>query len=114
MTLESTGAHRDILGTDARVDTLLAVVIAENTDREKGWQYTGALLYDLRIPNPGPQQQVPMIGRISRDSRAVDAMSNHDGIVVNYEGLHLVMTGPGDGSMLMETCHRIGVTFFNR
>ena len=49
-----TGAHRDIVGTDARVDTLMAVVIAENTDREEGWQYTGALLYDLKIPNPGP------------------------------------------------------------
>ena len=64
----------------------MAVVIAENTDREEGWQYTGALLYDLKIPNPGPQQRVTMIGRISGDCRAVDVMSNHDGIVVNYGG----------------------------
>ena len=72
---DRTGAHRDIVGIDARVDKLMAVVIAENTDREEGWQYTGALLvqytgallYDLKIPNPGPQQRVPMIGRISGD-----------------------------------------------
>ena len=47
-------AHRNHGGTNARVDTLMAVVIAENTDRQEGWQYTGALLYDLKIPNPGP------------------------------------------------------------
>ena len=37
-----------------------------------------------------------MFGRISGDSRAIDAMSNQDGIIVNNGGLHLVMTGPGD------------------
>ena len=41
------------------MDTLVAVVIAEDIDREEGWQYTGALLYDLKVPNPGPQQHVP-------------------------------------------------------
>ena len=49
------GAHRDIVGTDARVDTLMAVVIAENTNRGEEWQYTSALLYDLKIPNPAEQ-----------------------------------------------------------
>ena len=50
---DDTGTHRDIVGTNARVDTLMAVVIAEDADREEGWQYTGVLLYDLKIPNPG-------------------------------------------------------------
>ena len=52
---DGTEAHRDILGTDARVDTLMAVVIAENTNRGEEWQYTSALLYDLKIPNPAEQ-----------------------------------------------------------
>ena len=33
--------HRVIAGTNFRVDTLMAVVIAEDADREEGWQYTG-------------------------------------------------------------------------
>ena len=51
-----------------------------------------------------------MIGRISGDSRAIDAMSNQDGIIINNGGLNLVMTGPGDGSILMDTYRAIIAT----
>ena len=97
---DGTGAHRELLGPDARVDTLVAIVVAEDTDREVGW-------HDLKMPNPGPQQPVPLSGRISGSSKAVDVMSTHDGIAINYDGMYLVMTGPGDGCMLMETCRSI-------
>ena len=32
-----TGIHRDIVGTNFRVDTLMALVIAEDADGEEGW-----------------------------------------------------------------------------
>ena len=94
----------------ARVDTLMAVIIAEDADRDEGWQYNGALLYDLHIPDTGPCQRVPMIGRIKRDSRAVDAMSNQDGIIINNGGIHLIVTGPGDGTLLMDVCRALIAT----
>ena len=52
-------------------------------------------------------QCVPLIGRISGDIIAVDVMSTHDGVTINNDGMHLVMTGLGDGSILMETCRSI-------
>ena len=88
-------------------DTLVAVIIAEDTDRIEGWQYSGALIYDLKAPNSSPKQRIPLIGRIIADSRAVDVMSTHEGIILNHDGMHLVTTGPGDGGMLMETCRSI-------
>ena len=48
-----------------------------------------------------------MIGRIIGDSRAIDAMSNQDGSIVNNGRLHLVVTGPGDGNIIMDTCMAI-------
>ena len=90
------------MGTHSRVDTLVAVVIAEDTDRIEGWQYIGALIYELKEPNSSPQQRIPLIGRILADSRAMDVMSTH-----NSDGMHLVMTGLGDRGMLMETCRSI-------
>ena len=73
----------------------MAVVVAEDTDREEGRQYSGGLIYDLKVPNPGPKQRVSLIGRISGDIIAVDVMSTHDEIAINYDGMYLVMTGPG-------------------
>ena len=89
------------MGPDSRVDAPMAVVVAEDTDREEGRQYSGGLLYDLKVPNPGPKQRVSLIGRISGDIIAMDVMSSHDGVTINNVGMHLVMTGLGDGGMLV-------------
>ena len=79
----------------------MAVVVAEDTDREEGRQYSGGLIYDLKVPNPGPKQRVSLIGRISGDIRAGDVMSSHDGVTINNNGMHLVMMGLGDIGMLV-------------
>ena len=31
----------------------------------------------------------------------MDVMSSHDGLAINNDGMHLVMTGLGDGGMLV-------------
>ena len=54
------------------MDTRVAVFVAEDTNREEGWQYTGALLYDLKVPKPGPRQRVQLIGKRTGDSRVMD------------------------------------------
>ena len=37
----------------------------------------------------------------------MDAMSTHDGVTINNDGMHLVVTRPGDGGMMMETSRSI-------
>ena len=61
----------------------------------------------MKVPNSSHQPCIPLIGRIIADSRAVDVMSTHEGIILNEDRMHMVMAGPGDGVMLMETCHSI-------
>ena len=91
----------------SRVDTLVAVVIAEDASRKEGWQYSGALIYDLKAPNSSPQPRIPLIGSMIADNRAVDVMSIHEGLIINGTGMHMVLAGPGDGGMLLETCRSI-------
>ena len=51
-----------------------------------------------------------MIGRISGDSRAVDAMSNQDRIIINNGGLLLIVMGPQNDTILMDVCRAIIAT----
>ena len=55
----------------------VTVVSTKDISCDKG------LLYDLKVPNPGPQQRVLLIGRIIGDSIEVDVMNTHDGITIN-------------------------------
>ena len=43
-----------------RVDTLVAVMIAEDIDRKEGWQYSVALVYEMKAPNIRPQPRPPL------------------------------------------------------
>ena len=69
------GAVMMLAGTKSWVDTLVAVMVAEDIDRKEGWQYSGVLIYDMKIPNTRPRLHPPLIGRIIADHRAVDVIN---------------------------------------
>ena len=50
-----------------RVATLVAVMIAEDTDTEEGSQYSGVLIYDMKTSDNTPHLHPPLVGRIITD-----------------------------------------------
>ena len=71
------------------MDTLVAVMIAEEINRKEGWQYSGALIYNMKILSTRHQPRPPLVGRIIADHRAVDVMSKYEGIILHEDGMHI-------------------------
>jgi hypothetical protein len=62
---------------------------AEDVNRKEGWQYSGALIYDMKTHSTRHQPRPPLIGRIIDDHRAMGVMSNYEGIILQEDGMHI-------------------------
>ena len=75
-------------------ESLFAVLIIEDSDRQEQWLNFGALVYDLRTPDTRPKPRPPLIGTMTTDARTAVVLSRYGGVVLNEIGMRMDMMGP--------------------
>ena len=81
-------------------ESLVAVLIIENSDRKEKWMNCGPLIYDLRTLDNRPKSRPPLIG-------TTVVLGRYEGVFLNGIGMRMEMMGPGDIIRLRETCEGI-------
>ena len=85
-----------------RGESLVAVLIIKEEDREECWQNYGTLLYDLRTPDTTHGSHLPLIGTMTTDPKTAIVLSCYENITLNGVGMRMELIGPGDKPRLWD------------
>ena len=84
----------DLLQTQG--ESLVAVLILKEEDKEEYWQNCGALIYDLRTPDITHGYHLPLIGTMTTDPKTAIVLSCYENVTLNGEGMRIELLGHGD------------------